>query len=114
VILQSSKLRFQYYTQLSGVDVQPLGSTDNPFTAINVPIDTPASTGDLHLNTTETQEETQSLQAQLWNQDAATLEIMAGILHALPSFNIHTTPMGCGIEIAWGKCSLLDTHQNQI
>ena len=28
---------------------------------------------------------------------------MAGILHALPSFNIHTTPMGCGIEVAWGK-----------
>jgi hypothetical protein len=87
---------------LAGVDTLPLGSTDQPFTAVNVNIDAPG-TGDLHLNKTETQEEGQAVLAQFWNNEAANLEVMAGILHALPSFNIHGTPMGCGIEVAWGK-----------
>jgi hypothetical protein len=58
------------------------------------------------LNSTETQEEGASVDAQSWNSDAANLEIMAGILHALPSFNIHMTPMGCGVEVAWGMPNL--------
>jgi hypothetical protein len=61
------------------------------------------SGGDSHLNTTETLQETMAGDAQFWNQEAANLEVMAGILHALPSFNVHATPFGCGIEVAWGK-----------
>jgi len=82
--------------------VQALGTTDRPFTPVDVPIDVPTTVGDLHLNTTEIQQEIQSGIAQGWNDDASSLEVMAGILHALPSFNIHMTPMGCGVEVAWG------------
>jgi hypothetical protein len=56
----------------------------------------------LHLNTTGVQEEEQSMVAQGWNNDAANLEVMAGILHTLPIFNIHMTPMSYGVEFAWG------------
>jgi hypothetical protein len=63
----------------------------------------PSSASDTHANQLELEEQNEAIDAQFWNSQAANLEVMAGILNALPSFNIHMTPMGCGVEVAWGK-----------
>jgi hypothetical protein len=70
---------------------------------MDIAIDVPSANSESHINKMEIQSEADATMAQFWNNDAATLEIMAGILHALPSFNLHTTPMGCGVEVAWGQ-----------
>jgi hypothetical protein len=69
---------------------------------VNITIDVPASNSDMHANLLEMEEQNQAVFAQFWNDQATNEELIAGILNALPSFNIHTTPMGCGIEVAWG------------
>ncbi|KAK5203125.1 hypothetical protein LTR96_011047 [Exophiala xenobiotica] len=107
---ESPKARFDFYSRLAGVNVPPLGSTSQPFTGVNIDIEPPAA-GDTHLNSTELQEETQAIIAQVWNGEVALLEIVAGILHALPSFNVHGTPMGCGIEVAWGMPNIAAAAQ---
>jgi hypothetical protein len=85
------------------VEVKPLGSTNEPFTPRAIDIDVPSADSEMHMNKVEIKSEVEAMRAQFWNQEASNLEIMAGILHALPSFNIHGTPMGCGVETAWGQ-----------
>lgn len=101
--MQSPKFRFNYYSQLAGATIQPLGSADGQFKPVNISVDVPPSGSDMHANQLELEEQSQAVQAQSFNDMASTLEVMAGILNALPSFNIHMTPMGCGVEVAWGK-----------
>jgi hypothetical protein len=72
-----------------------------------IDIDSPKPESQVHLNETEEQSETASADAQFWTNDAGKMELAASILHALPSFNVHGTPFGCGIEIAWGGFSPL-------
>ncbi|KPI41866.1 uncharacterized protein AB675_5621 [Cyphellophora attinorum] len=110
VLQQSSKARFDFFSRLAGVEVPSLGSSNLPFTPMTIKIDPPAA-GDTHLNSLELQEQTQAIIAQFWNGEVANLEIMAGILHALPSFNVHGTPMGCGIEVAWGMPNIAAAFQ---
>ena len=61
----------------------------------------------MHLNKMEEMSEVASAEAQFWTNDASNLELLASILHALPSFNVHGTPFGCGVEVAWGGFILL-------
>lgn len=104
----SSVQRFDYYSRLAGVQVQALGSTPGkPFTPVAISINAPSS-GDSHINSIESQSEDMSVEAQFWNDDAANSEIVAGIMHMLPNFNIHMTPFGCGVEVTWGEWALLD------
>lgn len=57
------------------------------------------------------EEAEQAKSAQSWNQTASGYEVIAGILHSVPSFNIHTKPMGCGVEVAWGMPNIASSLQ---
>jgi hypothetical protein len=85
--------------------VAPLGTPGDPFKPKTIDIDIPSSDSELHLNGSEIAAEVWSSVAQGWTDGAATLEIMASLFHVLPSFNAHITPMGCGVEVAWGRLS---------
>lgn len=63
------------------------------------------------MTSVEKEEAEQAKSAQNWNQVASGHEVLAGILHAVPSFNIHTTPMGCGVEVAWGMPNIASSLQ---
>ncbi|KAF7513140.1 hypothetical protein GJ744_010536 [Endocarpon pusillum] len=101
----SPRYRHTFFSSLTGAEVQPLGGSQ-PFKQFDIKIDSPTTDGDLHLNSTEKQEMDEAREAQQLNKSASQLEIIAGILHAIPSFNIHTTPWGCGVEIAWGMTNI--------
>ncbi|KAH6881021.1 hypothetical protein B0T10DRAFT_580728 [Thelonectria olida] len=102
---ESSKQRFDFFSRLAGVDVEPLGGGD-PFKPTVIEIDVPKSESDMHINQTEKMSEYWASNAQSWTETAANLEIMASLFHVLPSFNAHLTPMGCGIEVVWGTPNL--------
>jgi hypothetical protein len=49
---------------------------------------------------------------QIWNLLASGYEVLASILHSVPSFNIHITPWGCGTEVAWGMPNIASAIQS--
>lgn len=65
-------------------------------------IEAPISDGDLKLTQKEKMEMDDAPSAQGWNEKAGLVETVSRILNALPSFDIHGTPLGVGVEIAWG------------
>lgn len=81
------------------------------FKPLDLAIEAPSADGDLHLTSAEKEEGEQAKSAQFWNQMASGHEVIAGILHSVPSFNIHTTPMGCGVEVAWGMPNIASSLQ---
>jgi hypothetical protein len=102
--------RHTFFASLTGADVQTLGGAQ-PFKQFDITIEAPTTDGDLHVNSAEKEEADQAQEAQTWNYIAAGHEIVAGILHAVPSFNLHTTPMGCGVEVAWGMPNIASSIQ---
>ncbi|KAM6504796.1 hypothetical protein FSOLCH5_015286 [Fusarium solani] len=107
---ESSKHRFDFYSRLAGVDVKPLDSKGEPFKPKAIDIDIPAA-GDTHINSMEMESEDQAETAEFLHDIASHHEVMAGILHAVPSFNIHSEPAGCGVETAWGMPNIASAYQ---
>jgi hypothetical protein len=95
-----------YHASLTGAEAAPITDDDSEYQVLALQIEAPTTEGDLKLNSNEKLEMDEASKAQDVSEDAGHLEVLAGILHALTSFNIHDTPFGCGIEVAWGMPNL--------
>jgi hypothetical protein len=108
---ESSKHRFDFYSRLAGVEVKVLGSGGEPFKPKSIDIDVPSSGSDAHLNLIEIKSESLAAVAQTWTDSAANLEVMANLLHMLPSINLHAQLWGCGPEVVWSTANFASGMQ---
>lgn len=91
--MQGPSYKYQFYASLAGVNPPALPTDETPYQETVLQIEEPSSDGDLSLTVNEKEEMDDAATAQDYNHQAGSLETLAGILNALPSFNLHATPM---------------------
>jgi hypothetical protein len=94
--------RMQYYLALIGDTTTqvPDGTTD--FNPLGNPIEPPVDDGGLKLIANEKEEMDKASTAADWMTGIGVVETLASVFHALPTMNIHGTPLGVGVAVCWG------------
>ncbi|KAK0907467.1 hypothetical protein LTR91_021991 [Friedmanniomyces endolithicus] len=110
VQLQYSRLgavsRLTFYLKQVGGDLSGIPSLDAEFQQLQAQIDAPVTEGGLGLSPIEQESLSKAALANDVSGGVAALELVAGILHALPNPEISTQPLGVGVITKWGPENL--------
>jgi receptor-binding and translocation channel-forming TcA subunit of Tc toxin/ABC toxin-like protein/neuraminidase-like protein len=94
--------RLQHYLKLIGEDLAKVPNGGADFSELPNQIEQPIDESGLKLIVYEKEEMDKAGAAADWQTGIGVVETLSSIFHALPTFNIHATPMGAGVAACWG------------
>ena len=100
-----SKTRYTYYQKLLGVENPsvPDNTLANPIQLAAIPTQPQqGEDGATNLLMEEKMELDSSHSARDWQVRASTMEILAGLMHYIPTFGAKVAPFGIGVDIQFG------------
>ena len=98
--------RLKFYLQSLGMDVAAVPNAASDFQDIDPNIGQMIEEGGLKLLPSEKEEIDRQAYAHRLNIAVGSMETLAGIFLALPSTNVHGTPIGVGAAVKWGPPQL--------
>jgi len=94
--------KMTYYLTLTGDPLSSIPTPDADFTLIANSIDAPITSGRLMLSPGENEDLTKQGQAADIRLGVGIVETLVSVLHGLPTFAVHATPLGVGGKTEWG------------
>ncbi|MDR6782684.1 DNA-binding transcriptional MerR regulator [Pedobacter africanus] len=104
-LLQNRKApeaRMKYYLQLIGEDVGKIPGQDTDFAELANGIDQPVDESGLKLSKFEKEEMDKSFEAHKLQTEVGQKELLASILHLLPTAAVDAKPFGIGLGVQFG------------
>ena len=99
---KAPEARMTYYLQLAGEDSNKLPTTDSDFAELANSIEKPIDESGLRLSKFEKEDMDKSSEARTIQIEVGQKELLASILHLLPTASVDGKPFGIGLGVQFG------------